>query len=77
MVMLAMAALQGRELGDALLHLRQVLRIAVQRSAITVEIPGQILQLRQQIAAAIPQRLQAGIEGLHQLQLLLAGGQML
>ena len=74
---LAMAALQGLELGDALLQLPQALRITLQGGAITIQLPGQVLELGQAVAAALQQRRQRRIQLLHGGQLPLTGSHMI
>lgn len=74
---LAVAALQGLELGHALLQQGQALRVALQQRAVAIQIPGQVLQPGQGVSAGPVQDHHAGVEGGHGLQLLVAGRQVI
>ena len=58
---LAMAPLQGLELGHALLQLRQAFWVTIKTRSVAIQIAGQILQSRQTIAAATAQLTDAAI----------------
>ncbi len=74
---LAVAALQGLELGHPLLQQGQALRVALQQGAVAIQIPGQILQPGQGVGAGPVQGHHTGVEDGHGLQLLVTGRQVI